>query len=455
MKRGPPYDGEQQGTARRRGGEPPARGGGGYGYGDQPLPRGPYAFKVLCPESLTSFLLGSRGATKDQIQQETGTKMIFSNKGDYFPQTQFRVLAIYAEEVGCIASALEQVLQRIVELGDEEKVKPAQSGAELLGKEPGEYIFRLILSRQMAGLLIGSAGENVKRLRKETGAKVFIDNDTVMGHRLVRVIGPPNTISACLESINQTAQSDAETEEFQQYMRLLNFSDGWEGEHGGGGRAPSAGSRSGGGGGGSRGGGGGSGWGEGGWGDGWGSSGRGSRPAPERRTGPQVLPAGDARDLKSFPPGTPELSYTINCSIQASRVGALVGRSGDFVRRVEEETGAKVDIDRDGDGDTRQMSCTGPLTSIYDAHTRMMQRLQEIEAKEARERDRDREDDFVRGGSGPRRRGPSADGGGGGGEGGGKEAEGGVDPEALMAKIAEMKRQLDEATGGAGGWTRD
>ena len=43
--------------------------------------------KSQCPDHVVAALLGSRGAVKDEIQQETGTKLVFSNRGDYFPKS--------------------------------------------------------------------------------------------------------------------------------------------------------------------------------------------------------------------------------------------------------------------------------------------------------------------------------------------------------------------------------
>lgn len=433
MKRSAPSDSHgddrgRQAPGRRR----------GDNLADPGVPRTTCVFKALCTESLTTVLLGSRAAIKEQIQQETGSKLVFSNKGDHFPRTELRVLGVFSEEARQILRALELILIRIIELGDEEKARPPPAGPEHLGKEPGEYVFRLCLCRQMAGLLIGSAGENVKRLRKDTGAKVFIDNDTVAGHRLVRVIGPAASIMSCLQQVHDIIQSDRETEEFQhEYSRVINFSamDGDAGRREDGGRGGA-----GGGGGGrehdrdrrrddgrgrddgrarddgrgrelerererdhSRGG------------EHFGGSHSSGKPPRLDRAAGELLDM-LAQDLSQFPPGTVEFHHCVSCAIPAAKVGALVGRSGEFVRRVEEQTRAKVDIAREGLGDERQMSCTGPLASIYNAHALMMQRLQEIENSERRPSD-DR-------GAGDRKT-----------------------PEELLANIAELQRQLDSVKG--------
>lgn len=479
MKRG--YDGGDYDGHRHEG--PPAK---HRGSSSSFAPRSRHAFKALCTETLTSFLLGSRGFVKDQIQQECNVKVVFSNKGEYFPHTQYRVLGVYADDAPSILRALEMIVPKIVEVAEDERARPPVHGSELLGKEPGEYIFRLCLSRQMAGLLIGAAGANIKQVRIDTGAKVFIDNDAVMGHRLVRLIGPPETLVSCLQRVNDYVQHDCETEEFTEYAHMLNFgcvgeasgSGAWDGEgrrgawREGEGRAwregegrdareaegarrdgawrdgawregrgawrePEGAWRDGAENGlsrgrGGRGGGSYDGSHRGGQGTGVDHAGRGraSRDLPSQAVDPQVGDAVDrlARDLSSMPSGTAEMAYSITCTVPAALVGALVGRSGEFVRRIEGETGAKVDITREGAGpedDQRTMSCIGPLLSVYSAHAVMMHRLQELEGEPEQGRRRRSPD---------RRRGGYAN----------EPALDPSKPEELHATIADLERQLAE-----------
>merc|ERR1740117_2269190 len=83
-----------------------------------------YAFKILCTDELTRMILGARGSNKDQIQEDTMTKLIFSNKGDYFPNSCFRVLVIYADEITSILQATEVILVLLIELAELERQKP-------------------------------------------------------------------------------------------------------------------------------------------------------------------------------------------------------------------------------------------------------------------------------------------------------------------------------------------
>ncbi|CAK9051001.1 RNA-binding protein Nova-1 (Neuro-oncological ventral antigen 1) (Fragment) [Durusdinium trenchii] len=131
-----------------------------------------YCLKALIPDVFASSLLRDKGALKEQLQEESGSRLVFSNKGDFFPDTSLRVLGIYSDLSGAVAQALELILGRMKELAQDERGRYPPPGCEMLGKEEGELIFRLVLSREMTGLLIGSQGARIKQLRQDSGCKV-------------------------------------------------------------------------------------------------------------------------------------------------------------------------------------------------------------------------------------------------------------------------------------------
>jgi RNA-binding protein Nova len=182
-------------------------------------------------DGMAAAILGSRGAVKDDIQARTRTRLVFSNRNDYFPRSQQRVLGIFCDESEGIMLALEAILPKFMEVAeDERRSPPAKGGAkgksdeEMLAKVPGEYVFRLCISQHIASVLIGSGGSNIKEIRQESGAKVLIGDDTVQGHRLVRVIGPSKEILRALRLLNEYVQRDAGSEEFfSSYSSVINF----------------------------------------------------------------------------------------------------------------------------------------------------------------------------------------------------------------------------------------
>jgi len=409
----------------------------GKGIGDgKGVLRTRTAFKVLVTDSLAASILGARGVVKDEIQQETGTKLVFSNRGDYFPHTHFRVLAIYSDDPHNIMRAFEWILPRIVDAGEEERKNPPKEGPELLGKEPGEYVFRFCVTKKMSSHIIGSGGVNIKQIRTETGAKVFIENDTQLGHRLCRIIGQPDQILPSLEMVSEYVNREAEDQQsfYGCFAGIVNFgqaaAEGWtppveQQDHG----------KGWGGSGGYKGGGGGyrddSSW-----------AGAGNAhvvvPKPKQPTGPPPAqyevgdeteagscdpPLGSVQEevdgladvLGQLPQGAAQLQYSISCEIPHCQVMVLTANDGEYVRYVEEATGTNVSFD-EGDGSSgpeegRPMTLVGQLLSVYTAHAMMMQKLRVHEAEER------------------------------------KSAELPEDPMVLKARIAELQAQLARVTG--------
>mmetsp|Transcript_21810 Transcript_21810/g.47822 ORF Transcript_21810/g.47822 Transcript_21810/m.47822 type:complete len:371 (-) Transcript_21810:99-1211(-) len=320
-------------------------------------PKMKYCLKVLIPDVFASFLLRDKGSLKDELQQESESRLVFSNKGDFFPDTQLRVLGVYSDVSDGVTRALDLILGKMREhcAEDESVRRQPPPGCEMVGKEEGELILRLVLSREMTGLLIGSQGANIKELRRDSGCKINIRDDAVAAHRLTTLMGSPEQLQMALQKLAENMKTEAETEseEFQHYQRVINFGEegaGW-------------------------------GYGKGGPGPGHGGSAKGGGYPPHSNFGPNVSGGLGflGQDLDSMPPGTAELPYSISCALPAQLVPALIGRSGDFIRSIEERTGAKVDIAREGVEGYRKMECIGPLVCIYAAHSLMMHRLQEVE----------------------------------------------------------------------------
>eukprot|EP00913_Durusdinium_trenchii_P018014 g16927.t2 len=177
-------------------------------------------------------------------RQETGARLVFSNRNDYFPDTKYRVMGIYADDANAILDVFTCVMPQLVSFGDEERKNMPTGQTDLCGKEPGEYIFRFALTRRMQSQIVGTQGNNIKFIRSDSGAKVFVENESIMGHRAGKVIGTPQTILAALKHINEFVQCESEFEElsmklihsleefYQGYSRIVNFTEaaqrGWE-----------------------------------------------------------------------------------------------------------------------------------------------------------------------------------------------------------------------------------
>jgi len=303
-----------------------------------------HVFKALCTENLTGHLLGFKGTLKEEIQRETGVALKFSSKSDYYPNTQYRVLGMYSDDGGSILRALEAVVLRIAELAEEERVRPPQPGNELVGKDAGEYIFRFCLTVKMARLLIGNKGATIQKLRKDTNAKVFVENETWNEHRYCRVIGTTDSLMLCLEEVNNLVQAEPWGDDYECYHSLVSFSE-----------------------------------------------------APVERVdrGHQSWEGGDdtqsrfsalSEAVRSLPEGTEALPYAISFHLQPMWAQQL--EASDCVREIEELSGTTVEVAQGTDDDTsalRSLSVVGPLLHCYYAHALVLRAVLKMEAEEQEE----------------------------------------------------------------------
>lgn len=71
--------------------------------------------EALIPDVFASSLLRDKGTLKDQLQEESGTRLVFSNKGDFFPDTQLRVLGVPRPSLEQIDRLSDEVYSDVLE----------------------------------------------------------------------------------------------------------------------------------------------------------------------------------------------------------------------------------------------------------------------------------------------------------------------------------------------------
>jgi len=381
-----------------------------------------HVFKVLCPEPLVTSIMGPRGSTKDQIQEETGCKLVFGNHDDFFPGTRFRTLCIYADEAEGILPVLERVVDRLLECAEHEmsNVQPKKKEANFIGKEPGEVMLRGLISSKMFGAVIGPKGSTVKAIREQNTAKVSIENKNFGGHFMMRVIAPPEGLRTALVMINECIQSEVSGEEFSEWAAVRSFDPamamGHEEKGSGKTRTKHAGK---------------AGKGKGGKAgkkQGWPEP-RSRERSPRRKGGKngedkaradndahdllQTLPPesnweeeGDGQDgnwadgevvlseedalqkltetAQEFPDGTLPVDYTLTCALPSDKVPYLQGQDDENIIGIGATTGARLhfeEMQEFGEGQ-QNLVIQGPLLRVYKAHLLMMKSYHESELPE-------------------------------------------------------------------------
>lgn len=329
-------------------------------YGGPP-PNAKHAFKVLCPESLISALLGPKGSVKDQIQAECHCKLIFSNRDSFFPSTRLRVLVIYAEEPEMIMRTLDAVVDRLEECAAMEASSPAPHTAvagepDFLGKDPGEVMLRCAVSIKASGAIIGPKGANVQAVREECGCRLWIEKSAVQGHQLLKLTAHAQNLRTALMKINDRVQDESTSHGFWDWANVINFDD----------QAPQPFSGSG--------------------------PRRRSRSREVRRPPPPASgPAQEAHQIESnlqaiaqtltcLPESALDLEYALFCELPPNKATALIGVKGEYIKYVRTHTGCSVRFEEQRtETGMQKLVIRGPILSVYRAHTLMMRRYHEDE----------------------------------------------------------------------------
>merc|ERR1719373_377560 len=103
--------------------------------------------KALCPDTLCAAMIGKGGATRNQIQEDCDATVRMSGRDEFFPATKCRIITITADEQSKVMAVLERILEKLVETAtkDAEKGGGKSKDEALLGKQSGEYVFRISL----------------------------------------------------------------------------------------------------------------------------------------------------------------------------------------------------------------------------------------------------------------------------------------------------------------------
>eukprot|EP00927_Polykrikos_kofoidii_P037515 TRINITY_DN3168_c0_g1_i3.p1 TRINITY_DN3168_c0_g1~~TRINITY_DN3168_c0_g1_i3.p1 ORF type:complete len:456 (-),score=96.31 TRINITY_DN3168_c0_g1_i3:197-1564(-) len=371
------------------GGKGGSKKGGGHKSGDKSGKNGglgvlrQHVFKVLCPDSFAANIIGPQGTTRAGIEETTGCSMWVSKRDEFYPDSRCRILIVHGDDVAQVYSALELMVPKLIEAANKERDRNAEDpSCPLVGKEEGEFIFRLALPTMIRGKFIGTRGANIKKLREHTGAKIFVENEVYDGHQLTRIIGVPEKICHALRMVNEEVQEVADDEEFAAWAAIQDFpSDivphrlgkGGDRDYGEKGRGKDSH--------------GGESHGRGGGGRDWNGDRSRSRGESYGGQGQRYPVAGSALEIlqstsDQFPIGAQERDHAIRCDLPKSRVAELVGTRGDYVAYVERTSGAKVTFEEsgpEGNADFRTVMVTGPLIPAYMAHMMLMRRYHEKE----------------------------------------------------------------------------
>jgi len=140
--------------------------------------------KILVPSQSAGAVIGKHGSGLREIRETTGTHIEVLQPGQAPEWPNDRVVILFGPE-GSRNEAVLAVLKMIQE-------------------SDGSCSFKLLVTSQQAGGIIGRQGSTLKRIRQQCGISVHVERDEVMGERLVMVAGDHHTVCAAAMEILKT-----------------------------------------------------------------------------------------------------------------------------------------------------------------------------------------------------------------------------------------------------------
>lgn len=339
-----------------------------------------HAFKVLCPEPLVSTVLGSRGRTKESIQDACACKIAVSNRDEFYPGTRLRVLTVQADEPDSISGALDKLLELLEEAAERERSTPSgltavEGEPDFYAKDSRDLILRCTVPVRVGSAIIGPRGSNVQALEKDCGVRVHFEKDQPQGHQLCRLAGRSDCLRKAVHRVHNRVADEAvaRPQEFSDWASVRAFDAGgyaegshdrsWERDRREKDRSRSPRRK------------------------------RSRSPAQQRLTGgdrsgdrgPQRGPHGLealAQVMSNFPEGSSVLEYEVTCELPPQKVRALIGPRGDNVKNTRRATDTDIHFDEVAPGANEQtMRIRGGILNVYRAHVQMMKMYHDDEAK--------------------------------------------------------------------------
>jgi len=310
------------------------------------------------PEALASAVIGKGGQVIAGMRQQAQAKIGLTDHNDFFPGTDCRVLTAQANTPEQLMQVSVQIITKVSDCAE---VSPSEGVGQ-----PGELKLRVLLPRAAVGSIIGKGGANVKQLREQSGAKIFISDAVGSGpgaEQVIAITGPHAAIELVVGEVNKAIQALTEEPWFTVWASSTTGGNYAGAGYGGGygsdyGAGPA--------------GGGGRGGGKGGRNGGVGFNNPGVDLMVQVA---QSMPRYVMEDTRGF---------ALSCVVPNKLVGGIIGRGGTGTKEVQTLTGTKIGIrEIPGDPDNRSMNIAGPLASTCAAYMMMMKRYLDSEASSA------------------------------------------------------------------------
>lgn len=315
--------------------------------------QGPCYLKMLVSNLVAGSIIGKNGAVINTIENKTGASMKLSPTGSFFPGTSERVVVMSGLQEQ-VTAAMAIILEKV---GEVTTVQYAPSDSRDSQVSRVELKCSIAVPKSAVSGIIGKAGQQIKQLQEQSGAKIQISNrEQGLNERVVTISGPLNNIHNAAIQICTVIQDDAHLKDHvyvsyngvhgpsnMGHVGLYNGVGGGTGSVTGGfggyapyGQSPTGGSYG------------------------------GYGPYPGiATTGPQDL----MEHCEMF------------IEIRDECMGPVIGKSGMHLIDIMRSTGATIKVSEKGDflagTQNRKVTISGSVQSVHRAHIRLLYRLKE------------------------------------------------------------------------------
>jgi len=285
----------------------PWSGGGGAPGRPQMGGGGMNKEEVQVPDGMVGLIIGKGGEQITRLQRESGAKVQIDQDSGGMPERNISI----SGDRDAINRAKDMIFE-IVSKGDGGGGRPGFGGGG-----GGGNMIEISVPGPKVGLIIGKGGETIKQLQEQSGAKMFVVQDgreVQDGEKPLKITGNPEQIEKAKELVYEIiAQNETMGSPFGNRGR----------GRGGFGR----------------------GRGRGGFGrgrDDYGGNDNGDQNEWGRNGGPGGRGGHMGPGGPGFGPGGNEVHF----SVPANKTGLVIGKGGEIIRQINQETGAHCELDR-------------------------------------------------------------------------------------------------------------
>jgi far upstream element-binding protein len=279
----------------------------GQGLPGNGAPQGPQSSEVIMvPDKMVGLIIGRGGEQITRLQAETGCKIQMAADSQGMPERQCTLTGTPQ----AIAEAKGNIDRIISNEGNGPPRGPnfsAPTGA-------GGSMFEMMVPGHKVGLIIGKAGDTIKQLQEQSGAKIVIiqDSPEAANEKPLRITGTPENVEAAKQLVIEIVNQGDERGEMGFAGRGRGRGRGRGGfDRGRGGRG----------------------------------GGRGGYGQPQWGDSPNGGPGGN-----DYGSGG---QFTDYVAVPSNKCGLIIGKGGETIKSINQQTGAHCEVDRNAPPDAR------------------------------------------------------------------------------------------------------